>query len=73
MKLVSLLQNGILLAEIGFGFTRYLNEPEVPRAVQMLEDGAIQRSVAERLGASRSVVARLWIPFKETRRPGQGL
>ena len=47
--------------EIGCGVGRYLNEPEVVRAVQMLEDGATQRTVAERLGVSCSVVARLWI------------
>ncbi len=62
--------------EIGFGVRRYLNEPEVASAVQMLEDGVTQRTVAERLGVSRSVVARLWIRFQESgryrRRPGQG-
>lgn len=38
----------------------FLNSPEVARAVQMLEDGFTQRQVGERLGVSRSVVARPW-------------
>ncbi len=62
---------------IGFGVRRYLNEPEVARAVHMVEDAATQRTVAEMLTVSRSVLARIWIEFLETgrytgRRPGQG-
>ncbi len=51
----------LVICEIGCGVRRYLNEPEVARAVQMLEDGAAQKTIAERLGVNRSVVARLWI------------
>lgn len=55
---------------------RYLSVPDVTRAVQLLEDGATQRTVAERFGVARSVIARLWTRFQETglysRRPGQG-
>ena len=55
---------------------RFLSVIEVARAVQMLEDGATQRTVAERFGVSRSIIARLWTRFQDTgrysRRPGQG-
>lgn len=55
---------------------RILREPEVARAVQLLEEGAVQRVVADRLGVARSVIARLWRRYQETgrytRRPGQG-
>ncbi len=61
--------------ELGFGVRCYLDEPEVATAVQMLEDGATQRTVAERLEVGRSVVARLSVRLQETgeyrRRPGQ--
>jgi transposase len=53
-----------------------LNEPEMARAIQMLEDGATMRTVAERFDVSASVVHRLWTRYRETglyhRRPGQG-
>ncbi len=65
----------LVIFEISFGVRRYLNETEVVRAVQMLEGAASQRTVAERLGAKRSVVARLCIRLQETgryRRPRQG-
>ena len=55
---------------------RFLTEPEVARAVQLLEDGATVQRVAQRFGVSVSVVSRLWSRFRETglcsRRPGQG-
>ena len=55
---------------------RYLREPEVARAVQMLEDGQTQRRVAAIVGVSPSVIARLWNRYQTTggygRRPGQG-
>lgn len=38
----------------------HLEENNVARAVQMMEDGLSQRQVAERMGVSRSVIARLW-------------
>ncbi len=65
-----------MIFEIVFGVGRYFNELGMARAVQMLDDGATERTVAERLGVSRSVVARVWIRFQETgkyrRRPGKG-
>jgi len=55
---------------------RHLNEAEVARAVQLLEDGATVRTVAQRIGVSPSVISRLWTRYRETgcysRRPGQG-
>ena len=66
------------ILKFGFVVRCYLliNEPEVAKAVQMLEGGATQRTVAEKFAVSRTVVARLWIRFEETRRyrrrPGQG-
>lgn len=55
---------------------RVLTEPQVARAVQLLEDGASMRTVAERFQVSPSVVHRLWTRYRETglyrRRPGQG-
>lgn len=58
------------------GVRRYLTEPEVARAVQLVEDGLPQRQVARRFGVSPSVINRLWIRHQEeglyTRRPGQG-
>lgn len=55
---------------------RHLDQYEVARAVQQLEDGARIRVVANRLGVSPSVVSRLWTRYQETgqysRRPGQG-
>lgn len=55
---------------------RVLTEPEVARAVQLLEDGASMRTVAERFQVSPSVVHRLWTRYRETglyrRRTGQG-
>ena len=47
----------LVICEIGFGVRRYLNEPEMARAVQTLEAGATQRTVTEKPGVSRSVVA----------------
>ena len=62
--------------QLSVAVRHFLSEPEVARAVQLLEDGATQRAVAERFGVSRSVIARLWIRFRDTglysRRPGQG-
>ncbi len=55
---------------------RYLQEPEIARAVQMLEDGQSHTRAAGGLGVSRSVVARLWIRYRATGRyaryPRQG-
>ena len=46
---------------------RHLQENEVARAVQMIEDGLTQRQVAVCLGVSRSVVSRLWNRYQQTR------
>ncbi len=65
----------LVISEFGIGVRRYSNEPQVARAVQMLEDRGTQSTVGERLGVGRSVVARLWMRFQETGRyrprPGQ--
>lgn len=55
---------------------RDLPESMAWRVIGRLESGQTQRSVAEAVGVTRSVVARLWNRFQETgnvrRRPGQG-
>ena len=60
---ILLLSASLAIFEIGYGVRRYLNETEVDRVVQMPDDGVTQRTVAERVGVSRSVVARLRIGF----------
>ncbi len=62
--------------ELVLGARSNLNKPAVAGALQMLEDGATQRTVAEGLRVSRCVVARPWIRFHDpgrySRKPGQG-
>lgn len=55
---------------------RDLPESMAWRIIGRLETGQTQRSVADAVGVARSVIARLWNRFQETRnvrrRPGQG-
>ena len=55
---------------------QHLGPNDVARAVGMLKMGFQQHQVADILGVSQSVVARLWSRFQETGRytrcPGQG-
>ncbi|GFV59804.1 uncharacterized protein TNCV_957031 [Trichonephila clavipes] len=55
---------------------RDLPESMAWRVIGRLESGQTQRSIADAVGVTRSVVARLWNRFQETgnvkRRPGAG-
>ena len=55
---------------------QHLGPPDVARVIEMLEMGFPQHQVADILGVSQSIVARLWSRFQETgrytRHPGQG-
>ncbi len=55
---------------------RHLQQQEVGRLIQMLEDGSTQRDAAAAFGITQSVVSRAWNRYLATggyvRRPGQG-
>ncbi|GFV28394.1 hypothetical protein TNCV_4715591 [Trichonephila clavipes] len=53
------------------GYLRMSQQRDLPesmarRVIGRLESGKTQRSVADAVGVTRSVVARLWNPFQET-------
>ena len=49
----------LVCASVVLGVQRHLTEPEVARAIQMLEDGSSQRDVAAAYGVSHTVVSRI--------------
>jgi hypothetical protein len=52
--------------EIGGFYIYCLSRDEMLRAVGMLENGAIQRVVAEGLHTSHNVISRLWSRYRST-------
>ncbi len=66
----------VACASLLLGMRRHMQQPEVARLIQMLEDGSTQRDVAAAFGVTQSVVSRAWNRYLATggyvRRPGQG-
>ncbi len=66
----------VACASLLLDMRRHVQQHEVARLIQMLEDGSTQRDVAAAFGVTQSVVSRAWNRYLATggyvRRPGQG-